>query len=64
MQNTNQTSMQVQQAEELQAKIDYLRGETSQLLVELTTLYAKYASVLQENISLKSRVGKLDSQAK
>lgn len=56
--------MQVQQAEELQAKIDYLRGETSQLLVELTTLYAKYASVLQENISLKSRVGKLDSQAK
>ncbi len=56
--------MQAQQAEELQAKIEHLRGETSQLLVELTNLYAKYASVLQENISLKSRVGKTELQAK
>ncbi len=29
-------------------------------MLELTTLYGKYASLLQENISLKSRMGKLE----
>jgi predicted nuclease with TOPRIM domain len=62
MQNVNSQSSKVQQAQELQAKLEQLQTESSQLLLELTTLYGKYANVLQENISLKSRVGKLEGK--
>lgn len=62
MQNVNSESSKVQQAQELQAKLEQLQTESSQLLLELTTLYGKYANVLQENISLKSRVGKLEGK--
>ena len=62
MQSVNLESSKAKQAQELQAKLDQLQTESSQLLLELTTLYGKYANVLQENISLKSRVGKLEGK--
>jgi CII-binding regulator of phage lambda lysogenization HflD len=60
MQNFNQEVLKAQQTQELQTKIEHLQSETSQLILELTTLYGKYASVLRENISLKSQVGKME----
>lgn len=62
MQNVNSESTKVQLAQELQTKIEQLQTETNQLLLELTTLYGKYANVLQENVSLKSKVGKLENK--
>ena len=58
MQNFNPESFKAQQAQEIQAKLEQLQAETGNLMLELTTLYGKYATLLQENISLKSRVGK------
>jgi hypothetical protein len=58
MQNFNQELLKAQQTQELQTKIEHLQSETSQLILELTTLYGKYATVLRENISLKSQAGK------
>ncbi len=60
MQNFNQEVLKARQTQELQTKIEHLQSETSQLILELTTLYGKYASVLRENISLKSQVGKME----
>jgi hypothetical protein len=57
MQNFNQELLKAQQTQELQTKIEHLQSETSQLILELTTLYGKYATVLRENISLKSQAG-------
>jgi hypothetical protein len=53
-------TFKAQQVQEIQAKLEQLQSETGQLMLELTTLYGKYASLLQENISLKSRMGKLE----
>ncbi len=63
MLNSNYASAQVHQAEEMQVKVDHLQTENRQLLLELITLYSKYASVLQENASLKSRTAKSESSA-
>ena len=60
MQNFNPESFKAQQAQEIQAKLEQLQAETGNLMLELTTLYGKYASLLQENITLKSRMGKLE----
>ncbi len=60
MQNFNQEVLKARQTQELQTKIEHLQSETSQLILELTSLYGKYASVLRENISLKSQVGKME----
>lgn len=60
MQNFSPELFKAQQAQELQTKIEQLQSETSQLILELTTLYGKYASVLRENITLKSQVGKAE----
>jgi|GEM_PF-2884309 len=60
MQNFNPESFKAQQAQEIQAKLEQLQAETGNLMLELTTLYGKYATLLQENITLKSRMGKLE----
>jgi hypothetical protein len=60
MQSFNPESFRTQQAQEIQAKLEQLQAETGQLMLELTTLYGKYATLLQENITLKSRMGKLE----
>ncbi len=60
MQSFNPETFKAQQVQEIQAKLEQLQSETGQLMLELTTLYGKYASLLQENISLKSRMGKLE----
>jgi regulator of replication initiation timing len=60
MQSFNPETFKAQQVQEIQAKLEQLQSETGQLMLELTTLYGKYATLLQENISLKSRMGKLE----
>jgi regulator of replication initiation timing len=60
MQSFNPETFRAQQVQEIQAKLEQLQSETGQLMLELTTLYGKYATLLQENISLKSRMGKIE----
>jgi len=63
MKNIHSEQTKAQQAQELQSKIDQLQQEAGKLMLELTTLYGKYASVLQENVSLKAQVVRLEPNA-
>ena len=63
MQHPTEATGQIHQAGEQQVKIDHLHVENRRLLLELITLYSKYAGVLQENSSLKSRTLKPERPA-